>query len=270
MIRVPSLFVAVSLVLSTAAAQAQEATAPPPAPAAPVAPPPPPEPAASPPPPAASAPASPEPGTPAALAPTSPPAPPDVAASPRMPKAFLEQFIQYDVITDKAYVGSQRRSLTPTELFTLLERPDLIAKSEAASRQRNIFFVSAGAIAVVGAVTAAVAWASLPDLNQSFCVSNASNFNDICVKEYREKILIGTVGLIGGLAGGALLATLGYWSKPTVLSPDETLNLTSQHNAALLQRLRQAAPPSGGNALRLNVTPYFTPEGGGLLTSMRF
>jgi len=207
------------------------------------------------------APSSQEPGTPAAL---------QQQPSSRLPKGFLNQFVHYDTLNQQAYLGSQRRPLTPSEFFTFVGKPELVAKSADLSRQRDILFVSAGAITLVGIATAVVAWSSLPNLNQSFCVANASNYNDICVSEHQTKMVTGTVGLIGGLSVGAMLATLGYWSNPNVYSPDQLLTLASQHNAALLRQLREGTAPNGSHSLRMKVTPYVTPQGAGLLTSMRF
>ena len=182
---------------------------------------------------------------------------------PRVRAAFLDHFLAYDGSHQQVVMGKARRLVPRDDFYRLLDRPDLLEQSEAASRRRLYLAIAGGAVAVVGATVGIVELAGMPDLDSLECTSDPTRFNNVCEPEANRRELIAVVALAGGLGVGALLGTLAYWSSPDVTSPDETRALIAHHNAELMRRLR-----GGSSALRL--TPFVATGAGGVVAALRF
>jgi hypothetical protein len=201
------------------------------------------------------------------------PAPPPVAVSEetpappgakgRIPPAFMEKFLSYDDDADVALQGRARQRLSPAALYAALDRPDLIEKSRQAVQRRVILAVAAGVVLAAGVTTVVLTERAMPDLNHGFCVASFGNYNGVCVPKEQRLDTAMAVGAVGGISLSALLATLAYWSSPAVLSNDEASALISQHNAELLKQLRS----ENG---KVRVVPYASAQGAGVVTTLMF
>ena len=199
------------------------------------------------------------PGVPSAPAPLPPP-----ASSERVGAKFLEKHLAYDWADQQVVVGTAGKPVDRMTFYRMVNRPDLVAKSEAASRRRLHYAIAAGVTAAAGITVGLIELVTAPDLNSPECVLNGpTNFNSNCEPAVERHQTIGTIALVSGVTLGALLGTLAYWSSPDVLTPDETQALIARHNAELMKGLR-------GTPTSLRVTPVIGPRGGGLVASLRF
>lgn len=183
-----------------------------------------------------------------------------------MPKGFLDNVLTYDQESDTVRMGRQKRVLSRSELFEMLNRPDLVQKSHEAESRQRIYLITGGAVVVAGIATTIIALATRPDLNYDpTCNTSPKAFNVCAATLYRNEVIAG-IGLGGGLALGALFATLAFASSPDVLTPDEMRAEIARHNAQLLKQMRDEQ----STAPWLRITPYASARGGGLLTTFTF
>jgi hypothetical protein len=202
------------------------------------------------------------------VAPATPPAESEATAPPPLavggpPSAFMERFLSYDAAAGVVVQGRARQPLSRDELYARLDRPDLLERSRAAAQRRLLFSIAAGTVFVAGVTTAVAARVAMPDLNRGVCTDSLPIYNTVCVPKEQTLTTVATAGLVGGIALGALLGALAYWSSPDVLSKDETSSLISQHNAGLLKRLRS-------ESAAFHVTPYASVQGGGVVAAVTF
>lgn len=193
--------------------------------------------------------------------PTAPPVMPteDTAA---LPGEFLDRALKVDV-KNQITEGKAQRAVTHVELFERTGRVDLVQKSREAASRRTWLLVSAGGLAVVGAVVGGVLIGTAPVLASPACESDVRIYNEICVPRANAHNISGTAVIATAAAGALLLGTLAIWSDPRVLDRDQTAALVSSYNAQLARTLRRG--PSGFKLL-----PVITPEGASLTAALRF
>jgi hypothetical protein len=196
------------------------------------------------------------------------PAPAAVGATPspagaeRVPPQFMDRFLTYDDDAGGVVQGRARWPLSREDLYAALDRPDLLEKSREIARRRVILGVAGGGVALAGVFTAVVARAAMPDMNHDTCTGNGAGFK-LCQSDAQRLDIVAAAGLIAGFSLGSLLGSLAYAQNPDVLSKDETSALISQHNGALLKRLRS-------DRSEVRVAPYASARGGGLTTVVAF
>jgi hypothetical protein len=83
-------------------------------------------------------------------------------------------------------------------------------------------------------------------------------YNSYCQPQWVLHQVSGTVTLGVGLAAASVLATLGLWARPDVLTPYELRKFIKEHNASL------------GPVSRLRVAPWLSTQGAGLSASAQF
>ncbi len=181
----------------------------------------------------------------APASPAEPPSPPEVA--PLLPLEFHQQVIGWDVTRHEAYQGREHRPLSREELFTALDRPDLLTKQGSLVTRRVALAVGAGLALAAGIAGGVAAFSQDPDLNTRPCIDRVDLYNQ-CSDKHRLMMDLGFGSLGLGVIAAALLATFAYWANPNVLDDDEAQRLISHHNAELLKKLRLKAwlLPGGG------------------------
>jgi hypothetical protein len=133
-------------------------------------------------------------------------------------------------LTDEGQlVRGDDRPMSSREFFALAGRGDLVERSDRNVVARRWLFGSA-AVVLVAAVTLGVVFLSLvPDVNQPYCVSLLSRYNQ-CLEARDLYDRSGVVTLSGGAAIAAVLAGLGLWTRPEVLSRWELQRLVTAYN----------------------------------------
>jgi hypothetical protein len=121
------------------------------------------------------------------------------------------------------------RVLTRPEFFLLADRGDLVARSEHNVAVRRWLWISAGAALVAGLVVGAIMFALVPNPDHPYCRSSFEGY-DQCTHYIN---LYGRAGA-GTMASGAvlagLLAAIGLWHRPDVLSNRDLKDVVSLYN----------------------------------------
>jgi hypothetical protein len=200
----------------------------------------------------------------AALAgdPSQPPVMPAEVAEPALPPQFLDQALKVDVDNHI----TQGRAMTPLshrELFELMGRADLLAKSDSMITRRRWLIIGAIGLSAASIVAGSVLIATAPNLATPACESSVQVYNEICVPRANQHNISGTAIIVTGVVGALLMAGFAYGSDPAVLTRDETVSLVGTYNSRLARQLRR--PPAG-----LRLIPMVTPEGASLTASLRF
>jgi hypothetical protein len=132
-----------------------------------------------------------------------------------------------EMIDNQIYRGSS--VLVPHDFFGLVGRTDLVQRSETNLVRRRWFIGSAIAVAVVGIALGSVILALTPDGNKPYCVSSVAR--TIECDEYIGLYNRGGIAAIStGVILGGVLAALGLWSNPDVLSSRELMPMVDAYN----------------------------------------
>ncbi|MEW5742528.1 MAG: hypothetical protein AB1938_26660 [Myxococcota bacterium] len=196
-------------------------------------------------------------------APPEPSSPPLTEPPPSIPPAFFRLMLTVDE-KGQVYEGRQRTPLTPREVFQKADRMDLIERSDTLARRRLGLAIGAGAVAAVGSAVGIALIALAPSAATPECEADVKFFNEVCVPRHMAYETAGSAVLVSSLVVGSLLATLAWWSNPTVLSRDEMTALVSGYNARLKRQLTEGGPSS------LRLSPYIGPGQAGLVGTMRW
>jgi hypothetical protein len=132
-------------------------------------------------------------------------------------------------LTDDGQLTQGTTVLTPRDFFVLAGRDDLVAKSDLNLLRRR-WLVATAAVVLVAAIVAGVfILTHVPDVQKPYCLSSVARYNECA--DYKNLYERGGIVLIGGgifLSG--LLATLGLWSRPGVLSTRDLEPLVTRYN----------------------------------------
>lgn len=194
--------------------------------------------------------------------PTAPPVMPTETTGPAVHPKFLDLALKVDG-KNQITEGRSETPVSHRELFRRLGRTDLVTQSEDMQLRRTWFIVSAATLGVVAVAAGTVLILTAPKLNSIACESDVRIYNDVCVPRAAQHNWAGSATIVTGVLGAALLATLAYWSDPSILDRDQTSALVSSFNSQLARTLRQA--PSG-----LKVLPVVSPDGAFVAASARF
>lgn len=200
----------------------------------------------------------------AALAqePSPPPVLPTEEAEPPLPAAFLDQALKVDG-KNQVSRGRAQEKVSHRELFALVGRTDLIAKSDAMIVRRTWLIIGSVTLATAGLATGIALIATAPNLATPACENSVMIYNEVCVPNARAHNISGTAAITAGVLGALLMAGFAYNSDPRVLDRDETAALIGGFNSKLARMLRR--PPAG-----LRLLPMVTPDGATLTASLRF
>jgi hypothetical protein len=194
--------------------------------------------------------------------PTPPPVMPTEVAEPALPTAFLDQALKVDA-KNQVTQGRDQKPLTHRELFMKVERPDLVAKSDAMAQRRTWLTVGAVSLSSASIIAGAILIATAPRLASIACESSVMVYNEICVPRANAHNISGTAVIATGVVASLLMAGFAFNSNPAVLDRDETAALVSGYNSKLARQLRR--PPAG-----IRFLPVVTPDGASLTASLRF
>ena len=200
----------------------------------------------------------------AALAqePTPPPVMPTEVAEPALPSVFFDQVLKVDV-NNRITQGREKKPVTHRELFELMGRSDLLARSELMAARRKWLIIGSVALASAAIIAGSILIATAPNLATPACESSVQTYNEVCVPRAAQHNISGTAIIATGVVGALVMAGFAYGSDPSVLNRDETAALVSTYNSKLARELRR--PPAG-----LRLLPLITPDGAMLTASLRF
>jgi len=132
-------------------------------------------------------------------------------------------------LTDDGQLHQGATLLTPRDFFVLAGRADLVAKSDLNLLRRRWLVASAAVLLVAAVATGIVILTHVPDVQKPYCLSSGARYNEC--GDYKNLYERGGIAIIGGgifLSG--LLATLGLWSRPGVLSTSDLEPLVARYN----------------------------------------
>ncbi len=193
---------------------------------------------------------------------TAPPVIPTEAAEAALLTDFFDQALKVDE-KNKISQGRAQVPLTHREFFVMLERTDLIEKSDGLAMRRQWLVIGSVALSSAAIITGALLIATAPRLASAECESSVTVYNEFCVPRANAHNISGTVTIAAGVVGALLMAGFAYNSNPALLDRDETAALVSRYNSKLARQLRR--PPAS-----IRFLPMVTPDGASLAAALRF
>jgi hypothetical protein len=123
-------------------------------------------------------------------------------------------------------------TLTPRDFFLLAGRTDLVERSDRNLLARRWLFVSAAAVLLAVVVVGSVILALTPKIEKPYCLSSFARFSEC--SDYESLYARGGVAtMIVGVPLAGLLAALGWWQSPDVLSRRDLAPVVDAYNAGL-------------------------------------
>lgn len=175
-------------------------------------------------------------------------------------EAFMRDFVVIDVQSNAARVGT--RTLSASEFYTRVDRPDLAAQAEEQTRKRLWLTVGGGVVAAAGVAAGLVVMGNAKNTNDPSCARDIFTQN-ACVDSSTSSTSAGALILGAGLVVGAGLVTWGLLTPDMVTTPTETVRLAADYNLALARK-------HGATGARLQLIPSLAPGQAGLLARVSF